>query len=243
MAFKLLRCFKDMPRIPRSISVHNNFCVHKIWRGHNKEWNIGSDEQKAKYLEFMNEDMESLRYDGAADLNALTLMSNHAHEIFHINKQISFSNHMRRHHGRYGQYFNKLNHRSGKVAEDRPKTCLIADDHHEMIAVFYIHANPIRAGIVKDARNYRWSTHVLYAYGKRLPWMRNIKLPNWYLKLGRTMNLRQRRYRQLFERYLRDQGRRRQRFLQKLFFGPLLWMSRHEEKVSQWRSEHAPPSV
>ena len=136
-------------------------------------------------------------------------------------------------------YFNKKNGRSGKVAEDRPKTTLIEDGAHEMKTIFYIHANPIRANIVKDARNYAWSTHQLYAFGKKLFWMKHIKLPQWYKRLGRNAAQRQKKYRKLFARYLTDTGRFKQPHLKKLFLGNEIWMENQNNKVSKWRASRA----
>ncbi len=228
-----------MPRIPRSITLLPGFAVHKIWRGHNREWNLETNEQKQKYLDILNEELESKQV--GAVFNALTLMSSHTHEIPNIELPILFSKHMRRHHSRYGMFFNKLMNRCGKVAQDRPKTCLIADEEHQMKTTFYIHANPVRAGIVRDAKDYYWSTHKLYAFGKRELWMRNIKLPGWYMKLGRTSEQRQSKYRKLFAGYLMATGNRKQLFHQRLFFGPTVWVGEREMVVAEWRAAHAPP--
>lgn len=224
-----------MARLPRSFSVRADSCVHKIWRGHNREWNIGQDRDKAIYLEFLNQDLESKKFQCGVRVHALTLMSNHTHEIYGIQSPVHFSHHMRRHHSRYGAHFNKQNQRCGKVAQDRPKTCLIGDEHHEMIATFYAHANPVRAGIVGDAKDYLWSTHRLFAFGKRERWMRNITLPGWYMKLGKNMVQRQKQYRKRYAQYLKDAGGRKQQFLQKLFFGPAPWLIAMENEVRSWR--------
>ena len=91
-------------------------------------------------------------------LYAVTLMSNHGHEVYGIGDRELFSRQMRRHHGRYGQDFNRVYGRSGKVAEDRPKTCLLENEHFEMRVTFYIHANPLRAGMVWCAIKFEfWS--------------------------------------------------------------------------------------
>lgn len=230
-----------MARVPRSLHVFAGFSVHKMWRGHNKEWNLATDEQKEKYLCLLNEDLESQKYKAGANIQALTLMSNHTHEVFDIKTPKLFSQHMRRHHSRYGAFFNRLSGRCGKVAQDRPKTCLLADNTHEMAAVLYVHANPIRAKIVKDARNYRWSTHRLYAFGIREAWMRNIRFPQWYLKLGKNMALRQKAYRKIFIDYLNSGGREKQHFLKSLFHGPYPWKTKLQSRVLKWRKKHAPP--
>lgn len=229
-----------MARIKRSLQVHKDMSVHKIWRGHNQEWNLSSAQDKSTYLRYMNEDLESDREAGSIP-QALTLMSNHTHEVSLVLNQKLFSDHMRRHHARYGIYFNNKNDRSGKVAEDRPHTTLLADGHHEMIAVFYVHANPVRAKIVKDANQYVWSTHRLYAAGKVSPWMKNIKLPNWYLQLGKTQEDRQRAYRRLFARYLREEGMEKKPYFSRCFFGPIEWKQKMEDVVRKWRKESRSP--
>ncbi len=188
-----------MARVPRSLTVLPNFAVHKVWRGHNRENNLGSDEQKAAYVDF-NQDVESEKYQQGSTLNAVTLMSNHCHEVFKVSDPGLYSKHMRRHHSRYGMYFNRMMNRCGKVAQDRPHTTLLENSHREMETVFYVHANPVRAKMVKDARNYPWSTHQLYAFGKRAEWMKHIELPDWYFRLGVSAEQRQRAYRRLFAR-------------------------------------------
>ena len=231
-----------MARTPRRFTVRAGHSVHKVWRGHNIEWNLKTDEQKLTYLDFYNQDEEDLRYTQGSEIQALTLMSNHTHEVFGISEPPLFSAQMRRHHSRYGAYFNKQSNRCGKVAQDRPHTTLLESSHQEMETVFYVHLNPVRAGIVGDARDYQWSTHKLYAFGKREPWMRNVVLPEWYLKLGRSAELRQRAYRRLLARYLKEKGTTKQRFLKKRFFGSVAWCDKNEQKVSRWRrTQEAPP--
>lgn len=221
-----------MARVPRSYTVKAGCSVHKVWRGHNREWTLETAEQKAQYLRFMNEDME--KYQAGCVVEALTLMSNHTHELPAITDPARYSSHMRRHHSRYGRYYNDEKKRCGKVAQDRAHTTLIGDEHHQMMATFYIHANPHRANI-QDADRYEFSTHKLYAYGKRSPWMRNIKLPEWYKKLGRTAAERQKQYRKLFARYLDTYGRFKQKFLKSRFFGEILWVSENEKLVTAWQ--------
>lgn len=230
-----------MARLPRSLTVKNHYVVHKVWRGHNREWNLGSSFEKAKYLELLNEDFESDKFNSGSKLNAICLMSNHTHEISKITNALDYSGHMRRHHSRYGAFFNKIHNRTGKVAQDRPKTCLIANDEYEIKAVLYIHANPLRANIVKDARDYPYSTHKLYAFGKRASWMRNITFPAWYLRLAKTMKERQKKYRQLFLRYLKDFKNTKFSFVHRPFYGPITWEMKQQKEITQWRQSFLPP--
>ena len=224
-----------MARIARCLTVLPNFSVHKMWRSHDKEFNLRTNEQKAKYLDFMNEDLESKKYEQGAELNVMTLMSSHEHGMFRIISQILFSKHMQRVHSRYGAFFNRLMGRRGKVAVDRPKTCLIADYQHELNAAHYIHANPVRAGIVKDAKDYFWSTYRLYAFGMRERWMRNIVFPAWYLNLAKNSLLRQRNYRRAYAAYLKRTENRKQHFLHKLFYGPVQWTCTMKKTLNEAR--------
>ena len=215
-----------MPRLPRSLVLDPGLAFHKTWRGHNREWNLDASDEKLAYLEMLNEELVKQN----SPLHALCLMSSHSHEIYCLEDLLAFSGFMRRHHGRYGQFFNQKHHRCGKVAQDRPKTSAIGDETHEMTVTFYIHANPLRAKIVRNPKNYPWSTHKLYAFGTRASWMRNIRFPQWYLDLGKTWDERRRRYRQLFDAYLREFGLLRQTF--SIYgIGDLRWRNARRELI------------
>ena len=219
-----------MPRIPRCFTLDNDHQTHKMWSSHDKDWNISTFEEKAAYMDSLNKFLKKQ----SNELNVFTLMSNHTHEIYDILNKEEFSNLMRNHHSRYGMWFNRKHQRRGKVAYERPKTCLIEDDEYSMRATFYIHANPVRAGITKNAASYRWSTHNLYAFGKRDEFTKNVRFPGWYMELGGTWEDRQRKYRQLFDFYLEEEGLIKQEFLQKRFFGSMLWTTDHAKEVSDW---------
>ncbi|MCB0309551.1 MAG: transposase [Bdellovibrionales bacterium] len=202
-----------MPRYPRSWTLEKDLAFHKVWRGHNREWNLGSVDEKQKYLNLLGEEQQRI-CEKSNPLHAICIMSNHAHELYTLEHLTTFSNFMRQHHGRYGRFFNNKHKRQGKVAQDRPKTSAIENDYHEMMVTFYIHANPIRAKICKNASNYSWSTHMLYAFGKRAKWMKDIRIqfPNWYLNLGNTWKERQIKYRKAFDSYLKEYGLQKKHF-------------------------------
>lgn len=196
-----------MARTPRKYVLTPGLSLHKTWRGHNKEYNLGAPTEKQTYVRFLNQEIVKQK----SQLHALCLMSNHSHEVYTLNDSDSgvhaLGEFFRRHHSQYGSYFNRKHGRSGKVAQDRPFTCSIEnEDAIEMEVVFYIHANPVRAGICKDAKDFAFSTHRFYAFGKKEPWMKQIVLPGWYMRLGKTIKDRQRVYRRLFDAYLRRKG-------------------------------------
>ncbi len=235
-----------MPRYPRSWILEPGLAFHKVWRGHNREWNLQTPSEKQKYLQLLRD--EHQRLAAINPLHALCLMSNHAHEVYSLADVERFSNFMRQHHSRYGAFFNRKHKRRGKVAQDRPHTSAIEDEHHEMIVTFYIHANPLRAGICKDAKDYAFSTHALYAFGKKAPWMKGMKItfPTWYMRLGATWKQRQAIYRKLFDAYLREYGLRKRDF-PTWGIGSYHWcQARRETFRARWRAKqeaksNAPP--
>ncbi|MFH1017091.1 MAG: transposase [Pseudomonadota bacterium] len=239
-----LAVVRDMPRLPRSLLLEPGLSLHKVWRGHNREWNLSEPTEKLTYLSMLNEEIVKQW----SQLRALCLMSNHSHEVYSLDNVEEFSVFMRRHHGRYGQFFNKRHNRCGQVAQDRPKTPAIQDEDQEMRVTFYVHANPLRARMVKDANQYPWSTHRLYAFGKRAIWMKNVRFPKWYMELGRTWDMRQGQYRKLFDAFLRTEGFIKQNFSQ-YGIGDLRWCSRRrcgileliKKKREAASKNHSPP--
>ncbi len=92
---------------------------------------------------------------------AYCLMDNHAHllinegndEISRIMKRIGTS---------YVNYFNKKYERVGHLFQDRFRSEAIGDGNYLLSAARYIHNNPVKAGIVRKASDYPWSSYNQY---------------------------------------------------------------------------------
>jgi len=199
-------------RIPREHVLGPGDAFHMMWRCHNKERLLDSHAEKREYLKAVHNDY--LAHCSSEDflIHVYCAMSNHFHARKSIVENLSaYSEHMRRAHGRFGQAYNRRHERLGKVAHDRPKTLRIQDERAAMRVDFYILSNPIRAGLIRDPRDFRWKDlypYRFYAYGEDNRFSDMLTLPDWYLDLGETPKLRQRRFRSLFDRYLVDQGLR-----------------------------------
>jgi hypothetical protein len=57
----------------------------------------------------------------------------------------------------FTQWFNRKHGRRGVLWEERFKSDLVQDGHAARRVASYIDLNPVRAGIVKDPKDYRWS--------------------------------------------------------------------------------------
>ena len=60
---------------------------------------------------------------------------------------------------RFTQWFNRVHSRTGRLWEDRFKSLIVEDGVAAKTIAAYIDLNPVRAGMVKDPADYRWSSY------------------------------------------------------------------------------------
>ena len=60
---------------------------------------------------------------------------------------------------RFTQWFNRTHSRTGRLWEDRFKSLIVEDGVAAKTISAYIDLNPVRAGMVKDPADYRWSSY------------------------------------------------------------------------------------
>ena len=96
--------------------------------------------------------------------------------------------------GRYVRYFNDRYERTGTLWEGRFRSSLVDSEHYFLVCSRYIENNPVRAGIVARAEEYRWSSHRCNAHGRRDALVTPHSI---YLSLGDAVS-RRRHYRELF---------------------------------------------
>jgi putative transposase len=68
---------------------------------------------------------------------------------------------MKRVAGRQTRYVNKLEKRTGSLWEGRYKSSPICTNEYLLACCRYIELNPVRAGIVANPEEYRWSTYCI----------------------------------------------------------------------------------
>ncbi len=130
---------------------------HIIVRGNQRQDIFLDDHDRDEYLRRLR------RYKKVHGFNlyAYVLMTNHIHllmetvqaPISKIMQVLSFG---------YTQYFNRKHGKSGHLFQGRYKSFLCDKDAYMLELVRYIHLNPVRAGMVKDPDDYRWSSHHQY---------------------------------------------------------------------------------
>ena len=89
--------------------------------------------------------------------------------------------------------------RTGTLFEGRFRSSLVQEDKYLISCLRYIELNPIRAGIVDDPGNYRWSSYRAHGFGVRARmWAPHTA----YLSLGDNEMMRQIAYRGLISELL-----------------------------------------
>jgi len=68
---------------------------------------------------------------------------------------------------RFTQWFNKKHARKGTLWEDRFKSTLVEDGHAARVVAAYLDLNPVRAGLVRDPKDYRWCGYGEAVAGKK----------------------------------------------------------------------------
>src|SRR4030067_389613 len=128
-------------------------------------------------------------------------MTNHVHLLMTPDHEDAIGKVMQSVGRRYVQYFNFTYQRTGTLWEGRYRATPIDTERYLLTCYRYIELNPIRAGIVDEPRNYRWSSHGCNAFGKA---DRLGTVHGQYAALGSTDSERQAAYRTLFRERLAE---------------------------------------
>lgn len=135
--------------------------LHVIQRGNNRAACFHADNDRSLYLRCLRE--AARRYHCA--IHAYVLMANHVHLLVTPSVQGAVAGMMQDLGRRYVRLFNKRYERTGTLWEGRYKSCLIDSEAYLLTCHRYIELNPVRAGMVRDPLQYRWSSHAHYALG------------------------------------------------------------------------------
>ena len=126
---------------------------HVTQRGTNRQRIFYSTAHRKTYLALAARHQE----DAGVRVLAYCLMSNHVHWIVIPERADLLAVLFRRVHGAYAQAINAGLGRSGHLWQNRFFSCPLAEDHL-WIALRYVEANPVRAGLAERPEQYRWSS-------------------------------------------------------------------------------------
>ena len=129
-------------------------CPHHVTqRGNRREDVFFCDDDRITYLALLR------KYASRSGLliQAYCMMSNHVHLVVVPKGQSSLAAALKPLHMRYAQHVNLIQGVTGRLWQGRFFSCAM-DDQHLWSAVRYVERNPVRAGLVEHAEDYRWSS-------------------------------------------------------------------------------------
>lgn len=157
----------DLPGVPQ----------HVVQRGNDRQ---ACFFQPNDYLTYLTLLYEASQRHGCA-IHAYVLMTNHVHLLVTPGEARAVSCMMQMLGRNYVAHVNVRYRRTGTLWEGRYKSCLVDSENYVLACYRYIELNPVRAGMVGTAEEYRWSSHHCNALGEP---DRLVRPHSQYLALG-----------------------------------------------------------
>ena len=164
---------------------------HVIQRGNNRAACFFAEGDYRIYLDCLQQGAE--RY--GCEIHAYVLMTNHVHLLTTPECEDSLPQMMRYLGSRYVHYVNHTYRRSGTLWEGRYKSCLVDTGRYVLSCYRYIELNPVRAGMVQGAGDYKWSSYGAHALGQVNELVQDHSC---YVALGSDEETRRAAYQALF---------------------------------------------
>jgi len=147
---------------------------------------------------YLNTLEESAQWYGLA-VHAYCLMTNHVHLLVTPEKGDAVSRAMRRLGSQYVAFINRRYRRTGTLWDGRFRACVVDSDSYLLVCQRYIELNPVRAGLVENPDEYRWTSFGCNGLGGS---QRLLSPHAVYEELGETVEQRCAAYRGLFSEVL-----------------------------------------
>jgi putative transposase len=155
---------------------------HVTQRGNYRQDIFTTPHDRLTYLEYVT----TAAADYGLEIHGWCLMTNHVDWIVVPQVRDAMANSFRRAHSRFAAYINRQQRRScGHLWQGRYYSCPL-DDSHFGAALVYVERNPVRAGLVKSAWDYQWSSAAAHigqvsppSYLRLSAWARSFTIEEW----------------------------------------------------------------
>lgn len=142
----------DLPGIPQ----------HVVQRGNNRSVCFFDDQDRFAYLDSLTQASRKF----GCQIHAYALMTNHVHLLATGVEKGAVPAMMQSVGRRYVRYINSIYGRTGTLFEGRYKSSLIESERYLLTCYRYIELNPVRARMVVDPGDYRWSSYRHHVLGE-----------------------------------------------------------------------------
>ena len=145
-----------MARLPRlTLAGHPH---HVIQRGNNRQPIFLDTVDREFMLGLLAEYGRQFK----VPIHAWVLMDNHLHLLATPETVEGLPKMMQAVGRQYVRHFNDRHGRTGTLWEGRYRSTVIESERYLLACMVYIDLNPVRAGLVQQARDYPWSSHAHY---------------------------------------------------------------------------------
>lgn len=142
-----------MARQPRLAVAGHPY--HVIHRGHDRQPIVRDDADRKTFLALLDTHARACQ----VAVHAYVLMDNHVHLLITPETDDALPRFMQALGRSYVRYFNQRHGRSGTLWEGRYRSNLIESERYLLACMVYIDLNPVRAGMVGQPADYKWSSH------------------------------------------------------------------------------------
>ena len=133
---------------------YENAIYHVMSRGVDRGMIFAVNDDYLRFLDCIERAAEKFQLE----IFAFVLMGNHYH-LFLRTKEANLAKAMQWLQTAYSVYHNRKHHRTGHLFQGRYKSIVVGEESYWQSLSLYIHLNPLRAGIVKELDEYKWSSY------------------------------------------------------------------------------------
>lgn len=203
---------------------------HVTNRGLERREIVRDDRDRRKWEELLDRTATRRRWS----VFAWALMDNHFH-LFLRTPEADLSAGMHDLQSGYASVFNRRHARRGPLFQSRFKAVLVEAEWHEWELTRYVHLNPVRAGVVRRAEDYAWSSARFYLAARGAPkWLAWEEVLARY---GSTLRTARRAYAEYLAEGLEA---RLDSPLRRAVAGTLLGSEPFVERIKKWLQDRLP---
>lgn len=145
-----------MAKIPR---IHIEGGIFYITsRGDNNEEIFKDNTDYAKYLELL----KKYKTQYGFKCFSFCLLPNHLHLLLELKEGLTISDVLHDLNSNYTKYFNSKYAKKGHLFQERYKMVIAQKNNYLLNLANYIHLNPLTLGLVKDLKDYPYSSYLYY---------------------------------------------------------------------------------
>lgn len=216
-----------MPRVARRHLVSEGSTNHTMWQTHNLEHAF--DVEGAR--EYFRKQLLKYKREHGVLILSYVLMGTHPHVVCRSELgQEHFSKFWKKVNQAFARWYNTKQGRRGQVVMERLASPRVQDDAAVLRVMRYVDRNPVEAGLVRSPKDWAFSSHAHYAYGRPDPLIDDAPQ---YLALGRTPAERRKAYLHLFAGRVEEDADPRKTYECAAFIGDAAWVDRMKRSLRE----------